>query len=76
MRQGDMIDNTGFCALIVDKVDIMSTLIDGGLNENLANDKAQKFIESDYFRRKFTDNIMHYFWDVIELMTKDDHYLK
>ena len=58
IRQSDMITQTTFNAVVVDVDDIVPLLEDQGLSNQEAEEKAQKLVESDYFRTKFDFTII------------------
>ncbi len=66
IRQSDMITQTTFNAVVVDVDDIVPILEDQGLSNQQAEEKAQKLVESDYFRSKLTDLFLMNFHEDLE----------
>ncbi|MBT4328189.1 MAG: hypothetical protein HOD60_14995 [Candidatus Nitrosopelagicus sp.] len=66
IRQSDMITQTTFNAVVVDVDDIVPLLEDQGLSNQEAEEKAQKLVESDYFRTKLTDLFLMSFHEDLE----------
>ena len=66
--QSHMINDTSFCVLICDKDEIKFYLQEKGLSDKEAEKMAMELVESDQFRKKFTDALMVDFHEKLEYL--------